>query len=286
MACFYTVVRYVPDPLAEERLNIGVIVFGPEGVRTRFTRRWQRVRGFGSEDVTFLRTFVQELEASQHLLPLFEHPRQWDEQLITGAINHWRSSIQFSEPKGSTQSPDVVLRTVADRFLRESARTPVPRARDKRAAISLGLHQLRNAVEKRFGEVPESLVQRLVLLPGKHEHHTFDIVVRNGHLVVAAQALSFEGRDASDISKDVDAIAWSIDDVKKKQPKAPAAVLVLPPKTRSKYFDRLDRLSQSLDFSLVKEIGFTHWAQKIADKVDLPDLGRLPAPAARKKTLA
>jgi hypothetical protein len=36
MVCYYTIVQYYPDPIADERINIGVMVFGDDQVRSRF----------------------------------------------------------------------------------------------------------------------------------------------------------------------------------------------------------------------------------------------------------
>src|SRR5579885_3191655 len=40
MASFYTVVQYVPDPVADERINAGVIVFSRDRVAARFVKNW------------------------------------------------------------------------------------------------------------------------------------------------------------------------------------------------------------------------------------------------------
>ena len=33
MSSYYSVVRYVPDPVADERINVGVVVFGSDYFR-------------------------------------------------------------------------------------------------------------------------------------------------------------------------------------------------------------------------------------------------------------
>ncbi len=43
-ACDFVLVRYVPDPVRNEFVNIGVLLRGEEGTRVRFTRDWARVR--------------------------------------------------------------------------------------------------------------------------------------------------------------------------------------------------------------------------------------------------
>jgi Protein of unknown function (DUF3037) len=58
MPGYYSVVQYLPDPVTDERVNIGVITYGDGGIRCRFLRTWTRVRMFGGEDVSFLREFA------------------------------------------------------------------------------------------------------------------------------------------------------------------------------------------------------------------------------------
>jgi len=51
MTPYYTVVQCVPDPIAGERINIGVIVLGEGRLSCRFVRTWRRVAQFAREDI-------------------------------------------------------------------------------------------------------------------------------------------------------------------------------------------------------------------------------------------
>ena len=62
MPAFYSIVQYVPDPVIDERINVGVIVFGEGRVMSRFVDNWRRVRNFGSEGIAFLRKFADQAE--------------------------------------------------------------------------------------------------------------------------------------------------------------------------------------------------------------------------------
>ena len=60
MTSHYSIVQYVPDPIADERINVGVIATGENGtVRVRFLGHWQRVHQFGRGDVSFLQEFAR-----------------------------------------------------------------------------------------------------------------------------------------------------------------------------------------------------------------------------------
>jgi hypothetical protein len=56
MTSRYSVIQCISNPIADERINIGVFAFDDETVRVHFLSRWDRVRCFGiSEDISFLR---------------------------------------------------------------------------------------------------------------------------------------------------------------------------------------------------------------------------------------
>ena len=61
MAAFYSVIQFVPDPVADERINAGVVVFDGEKVRAHFIDNWGRLQRFGNKDVGFLKQFAREL---------------------------------------------------------------------------------------------------------------------------------------------------------------------------------------------------------------------------------
>lgn len=67
MSAYYTVVQYVPDPVTDERVNIGVIAFDRGVVRSRFLRNWRRIQQFGSENLAFIKEFVQRVLRSSSL---------------------------------------------------------------------------------------------------------------------------------------------------------------------------------------------------------------------------
>jgi hypothetical protein len=52
MTSWYSVIQYVPDPIAGELINIGLLVSDEQEVQVHFLQNWERVRCFGmSEDI-------------------------------------------------------------------------------------------------------------------------------------------------------------------------------------------------------------------------------------------
>src|SRR6266496_1389754 len=120
MASHYTVVHYVPDPISDERINVGVLVFGDGRIRSRFLSSWRRVQQFGTGDVSFVRDFASRIEQTTGLQPPIDEPvgrEALTETRLRQMIGRWVNSIQFSEPKASLLAPERLLDEMCRRFL-------------------------------------------------------------------------------------------------------------------------------------------------------------------------
>src|SRR5438874_12859278 len=112
MVTKYSVVRYLPNPLSGEMINIGVIAWGEDKIAARFVKDWKRAKAFGREDISFLRDFVEQMEDSaqvqQQLLAFTSKPV--DATQLEKFVKDWGNSIQFSELRTSLRSPEEVIR--------------------------------------------------------------------------------------------------------------------------------------------------------------------------------
>ena len=112
MTARYTVVQYVPDPMAGERINFGVITWDDEAICSRFVTDWRHVRSFGKEDIGFLRDFVDAVAGAtskQLGLPAIGETEELDSSRLEKMIGTWGYSIQFAEPRGSTKNAEALL---------------------------------------------------------------------------------------------------------------------------------------------------------------------------------
>ena len=107
MSCHYTIIRYVPKPIAEEFMNIAVVVFDETKAQCRITKNWRRIANFGSaEDLRMLKEFYDRLtEACKNgdRLPI-ESPGECDR--LTGVLScsgSWQGVIQVADPRGSLE---------------------------------------------------------------------------------------------------------------------------------------------------------------------------------------
>lgn len=274
MPAFYSVLQYVPRPLADERINFGVVCFSDADVRVRVLSNWSRVERFFQTDVRFLKDFASRLhEATRQVeaAPGAPLPAEWtrtDLERMAQSLSH---SIQLTTPKASLLSPDALLDSVYEDFVLEPSRR-VSGARGRRDAKYELSTIVRGALEQRLVEkrAVRGLLHRS-RLDGKAEEHPFDAIVGNGAPVFVAHALSFES-DATVPSEDhLRSLAFRIEDVKKLQPKLPFGIFSLPPSEdvevqhAQERFARARIILTSVDAQVIPESEFSEWVAPLAD---------------------
>jgi hypothetical protein len=119
-SCFYTVVRYTPDPIAEEFVNIAVIVFTDDHAQCE-VKDLEDALTFGSyADQDCLEDFCSRLKSGCETndLSLIEPPLFGSRlQAIRHTAQAWRNSIQLRDPCASLCSIHDTLTDVAKIFL-------------------------------------------------------------------------------------------------------------------------------------------------------------------------
>jgi len=124
MASYYSIIQYVPNPIANERINIGVLIFDDKEIKVKFLKNWNRVKNFCMGDITFLRDFesqIQKAVAQGLLFPgdsLLDQPRQERLQRVSEG---WMNSVQFTEPNFSLKPVDKLLEDSIKKYLIEPA---------------------------------------------------------------------------------------------------------------------------------------------------------------------
>ena len=274
MPSHYSIVQYVPDPITDERINVGVIVTGDNGaVRVRFLSHWQRARQFGLSDVSFLQDFARAIEMRQGELDLAQ--TQWTEPVLRRLSSEWVRSIQFTEPRASLKDVDALFEEIVTRFLHDIRPAGVSYRR-RRDARELAVHAVKEALRRRFGYAAGSLVKKGFPLRGAtHAAHHFDVVAANGHALFAAQTLSLEGPDQRRVETDINAAGWSLRAVKELQANFPTAIVaLLPPEpvlesVQMENIERLQAVSSSIGVPTITEREISRWAEDAAARVPL-----------------
>jgi hypothetical protein len=118
----YSVIRYVPDPVREEWVNIGVVVSAEDEHFSgcRFVRNWTRANYFGRENMLFLKEFAREFsEEVGRKADLFGQ-RPFTPERLRSLAGNWANSIQFSEPRASVaRDPEALLEVLYDQYILE-----------------------------------------------------------------------------------------------------------------------------------------------------------------------
>lgn len=156
MASYYSVIRYFPNPISEECVNVGVAVFGNGAPRFRFISDWNRAQQFGGESTEFLQRFAEQVTSQQ--LGIFSDSGAWDEERLRSILSKWHNSIQFTPPRGSLQQPEALLQEVAGAFLRDSKR----REQIRRTRLNTQVKNLFKRM-KVLAKTPESAQRHLVV---------------------------------------------------------------------------------------------------------------------------
>jgi hypothetical protein len=260
---YYSVIRYVPDPVADERVNVGLAVFGDGRTRVRFVKNWQRLQSFGGEDTAFLKSFAESaVKSSSENIPLpgFEEPIDFSEGSMRHLAGRWINSIQFSEVRASVLAPDKLIEDLAPRLLQVPQRRKHA-FRGRRAAAALATKEIAGALRERLGDKWEPHFERNYSVSGRLQAHQFDAAVKNGQPLLAARGLSFEGPVTRDLERDVRVTAWALDDIRDAGAKIRLAVIALPPKTSSRLFDEAVHVFKGLNAEVVPEDETHDWTR-------------------------
>lgn len=283
MPSHYSVIQFVPDPVADERINIGVIAYDATSFFVRFVDQWERVRRFAHSDVAFLQEVARHM--SSKTTDLFAYRERLGPQLFDSRNSDWPSTLQVTTPSASMKSASELLQYAADRFLFE----PMTRERlapDRRTVAQVARSYIRTSVTKLVGSRSEALVRTNYKLKGKLIPHKFDTVVQNGRPYFAAHALSFQSLELRSVSTQADAIAWMIRDVRDTPDgdDLPIAVVVLAPDPSDSNADRMDLFSESrrvvlgLGAEMLAPDEVQQWADGVGKK-RIPESQQLSMPS-------
>lgn len=255
MASRYSVIQYVPNPISDEKINLGVLVFDENDVRVHFLGSWKRIRCFAAtEEINFLKNFTYNMQKAVKSGLLFPGDSKSDipnhERLLKASLN-WQNSIQLTHPRGSLSDIDKLLEEMVSIYLLEPPEK-VNRLRDRQAAAQITTSSIRDVFKKKYGkDKAQDFVKTSFPLTGGHKQHKFDVAIANGNPYLAAHGISFEVHTPETTQ---DSVAFMIVDVKSKLPDFPLAVVALPPTRKSPDFNRL-KSSYDRMTSTYKDLG-------------------------------
>lgn len=227
---FYSVIRYLPDPVRQEVFNVGIIVAEADGLRAKVLLPQQlgRLRRLGYiQESGFLRDLEREINTS--MLPrqeqLLAGPPVWTLESLRRAERDWGGTIQFSPLRPAS---DVPAAGAVDWFFERYVAPPPVRHRppDRRAIKSRVRRALIRSIHSKYPRAkPERVVRIDDAVSGKLESHTFDFTVRNSRLLQVVHTVSFDVGVREALARDLDATKWALKDIQDAKLRVPVAVV-------------------------------------------------------------
>jgi hypothetical protein len=265
MATRYSIVQYVPDALTGERINLGIVAIGQDRMATQFISSWDRVECFaGGRQIGFLREFVaafEEADPDQLGISALAPVESLTVESLERIASRWKNSIQFTPLAASLKSPNELVETLAPRYLRMNPPRQRPQpARSRSTARRIAVSAVRLAAEL---AAVKPVVRRMEELPGRLEGHRFDAVAANGRPILAMQGISFEVNEDEDMRRMVDALAFSLVDVREADPAVKLGVLALRRREQEKthVFERAIRVLSGVGAAVLSEQDAREWAE-------------------------
>jgi hypothetical protein len=279
MTTLYSVVQYVPDPIANERVNIGVAIFAGNGPKFRFVSRLDKARSLGREGLGTVLDLMADVR-ERNFGPLGA-PENWSFDKLGQLLGKWQNTVQFTPPRASTKDADLLLGELAELFLhdRGDADTLVesPEVVGHSTAAREVKKAVKDALATRLGSgAARQLLRSNAPLQGRSGIHDFDIAIVNGSPLVAARAISFRVKDDARLRNAVDAAAFAISDVTKVFRKIKAALVYIPPtQSNTEAFERAKSLGKKLHIPLVDHTESANWATRVVRGISAASVGLL-----------
>lgn len=193
--CKYSLIRYVADPLKDERTNIGVIVHAPGERFLGFDLDLRRVRSkVTRSDKEALKHYELQLTAIENEdmdwdAASFEGFRVADPEFLDKLSDYLGSKVVIDSPRGCiSPSPD---RAVADLFQKFVGVTRVRPARTTKRVL---IHNVKEALAQRG--VGEYLKSRPTI-QGTHRAYTLPLGIRHAHKTYVEALNVLEANEAS-----------------------------------------------------------------------------------------
>jgi hypothetical protein len=269
MGTLFTVIQFVPDPVADERLNAGLIVYTDEVVKLHFSHNLKRLERFAdTEKVEFFREFQQDLVSRAECGTFSEHlSRETLEQMI----QKWSSLIQFTRPRGSLLDPEPLLKQITRRFLpadTESEQAANPSA--GRALRSCVRQMLKDSIRSILGKKSALKVKSNIGVTGSVVEHKFSVGIVNGVPRLAAQVIAFDDKNTQESRLNrIHSTAWTFSEILR-QPadKRPKLAVIIDETSPSRpEFEEARQAFGRLQVEMVPEVDLKSWADKTVEEI-------------------
>ncbi len=269
----YSILQYVPDPVRNERINIGVLVAADAGdffgARVLPKSKFGRILrfGYGGDDLTFLSEFAAQLKRDSFTAPSLSGAgaSPWNAEALARASTDWGNTLQVTPPRPVLhERPRNLVNDLYRRFVEDP--TPTRKMpRDRRWITKRITGTLREAVKSRRPEIdPTEHVKTDVRFQGGLQEHFFDVELMNGRPLDLVRSISFEAAEGKVLQNEIDAVAWAIDDLRNVAGAPPVTVASIG---EGKVLDSAESVYASLGATVVRETGLDRWLEQASGRL-------------------
>jgi hypothetical protein len=209
----YSVVRFVPHPIRDEAINVGVVLVSPSGehVLHRFTRAFRSRLSVLAPDVDprmverALSDFQARFPGDLAQAPLGSEARPLTEDALRQLSTSYGYQVRFTPPRPvAVEEPERSLAQLFDEYV-----GPITSGE---AGGVPGRAKVRRRVLRRLRDwsVPRDRVIERPKIPVRHGSNTLDIGIERAanDLAVAVEPISFSISATEEIVRQRDHVAW------------------------------------------------------------------------------
>jgi hypothetical protein len=205
---YYSVIRYTPNPLSEESINFGLLVFDGEVALLRVTEDWHRAKVFGRKAPTSLQ------EAIQYLVKLDEQ-NGLTEKVVRKMADAWQREVTLTPPRASTLEPEDLIERLTPQMLRFPE--TMGQTAGKRRVLRVARDGVLGELVRRY-KVSRNRARGAVRsgteVDGRLKEHTIDLAVYNGVFLGGAIGVSLAHGSKAQTDRELDGVAFAIEDLK------------------------------------------------------------------------
>lgn len=262
MAAFFSVVRFVPDSVANEAVNIGLLVASGARIEVRTLSDWDRVKHFAGANWREARRLVEELQQDPKAFLGVGQVNVADD--LRAAIAQWTRALQFSDVRASLDTFDDVMTSLEPMVLVGQRADMLPLQNRRAVVVRTVYRAMSSAFELRFERKARGLVKQHARVSGRRTKHKLDVGVVNGSVYAGAFALSFATGQPDRQWKDTDAVAFAVDDLRATGLEAPLCVVtdVSPDDGTEEAVRRADALFAEMGLETVAVRDVDEWARR------------------------
>jgi DUF3037 family protein len=216
MKYIYSVVRFVPDAVRGESVNVGMIVGSDDTSEweLRVVNNARRVRAIDDKHLlpavfNFIDDLGRRLDDYSDAMQGSESPEESiSEEWLCSISERSQNLVQLSFPAPIlADGVDDAFQKLFPQFIVEPERRG-----DRHTNKHPALAALRKAYQNLGLRKQVDFIEK-AKVHGQHHEETFDFVVRNGRAIQLAQTFSFQVPVHSDLAETIKAWAWTVRDI-------------------------------------------------------------------------